>query len=314
MSLDNTFLQASFHIKNLREIDFYQRAGGVIPVLIMEGGSQSGQKMPLLSEEDLEEIMEESLPAGWLQEEVEEGLTNLFAYLKGESEELAVRIELSAVKESLAQNIVETYQGKESELRELPVCTWEQAQRMRSGEGELICRPSNMNPGREVEKIGGEISKEIETLPETIDLSEQLPEGVDKQLQQIQEGYQIFVQVGWGVVVVTGVLLVGLGLLYRQDIFGFLKKLSGVVFVLSLLGWGAMRLVIGRLRAGGVEVLPAMPSMGNQMVDGLRTDLITTTLSSYLGYLSKIKIVLLILTGGFLSFWLIKRWMGKERA
>jgi len=127
-SLENTLLQSSFHAKNLKEINLYQNVGKeIIPSLLLEsGGSPMAQQMPL-PKDALGEVIEQSIPASWLQGEVEKNLDNIFAYLRGKDENLAVNINLVPVKGDLSQNFAQAFEAK---IQELPVCSREEMMEM----------------------------------------------------------------------------------------------------------------------------------------------------------------------------------------
>ncbi len=150
VSLENTFLQPNFHAENFKKINLYQRAGTeIIPALVLNQGQgdlpmdQTGPIPP----ENFGEIIQQSLPTNWLQQQVEEKLTNIFGYLKGKKSDLELTIELSPLKKSLAEGFADFDQEMSGQIsgltrnmpdrldltNQIPSDVWNQFQKVRRG-------------------------------------------------------------------------------------------------------------------------------------------------------------------------------------
>ncbi len=306
-SVENTFLQSSFHAKNLKKINLYQDVGKeIIPSLLLESGdSPMGQQMPL-PKDALGEVIEQSIPASWLEGEVERNLDNIFSYLKGRDRELAVSFNLEPVKDDLKTDFVQSFEAK---IQELPVCSREQMMEMQGGNVEsLECVPPQLKQGGLPPEYTQQISGMTKNLPDKIDLSEQFPPEAEENFTEIQRGYQGFRMGMWGLTAFTALLFIVLLLLNKDGLIGYLKNLSIVLLIGSVISFA----VQFWLNSNIMQILPPMPAMEPAALNPVRDDLISVTVSSFLDYTSNITLVIIAVSALFLIFVILKSSLGKE--
>ncbi|MFW6143809.1 MAG: hypothetical protein ACOC4Z_02760 [Patescibacteria group bacterium] len=307
-SLENTLFQSDFHTRNFKKINLYQTAATeIVPSLLTQNEESPLEQMPL-TEEDLGEIIQQSIPEPWLQSEVEGNLDNAFAYLKGKEKTLDLSINLTPVKSSLAEDFAQNLLHK---LQELPPCSQEQMLAMQSGEvDKLECLPPQAAQGDMEQQLSRQFSGMTEEIPEEINLSEQLPADAEAQLEKIQDGYQIFNMARWSLLGLTVGLFLILLLINGENILGYLKGLSITVLILSALSLAA-RFLIG---SNVEKLLARMPKVEDQILNTLRNDLISVTLNSFLSYTTKITLVILAVSVVYLLALGVKNLLQREPA
>ncbi|MEA2020645.1 MAG: hypothetical protein U9M98_02910 [Patescibacteria group bacterium] len=306
-SVENTLLQSSFHTKNLKEINFYQSIGKeVIPSLLLESGDSPMAEQIPLPKDALGEVIAQSIPASWLEGEVEKNLDNIFAYLKGKDANLAVNINLALVKEGLSQNFVRAFEAK---LQELPVCSREQLMKMsESNVGSLECIPPHLKQGGLPPEFHQQISGMTANVPDRIDLSENLPPEAEDKFAGIQRGYQVFRIVMWGLMAITALLFIVLLLLNKERSLGYLKNLSIILLVGSVVSFTVQTWVSSNI----LQVLPALPKTEPAALNPVRDDLVSVTVSSFLGYTSNITLIFIAGSALFLLFVVVKNLLNKS--
>lgn len=294
-SLQNTLFQASFHLKNLQKIDLYQKAAtDIVPNLLAQQEESPLSQMPL-TKEDLGQIIQASLPQGWLETEVEKNLNNSFAYLKGKRTNLALSINLTPVKETLDQSLARNLQNQ---LQQLPTCTQQQMLAMQSGRvDKLECLPPQMQAGDISGEFDRELAKMTENIPDKMNPTENLPAEAEEQLQKIRQGYQVFRAIQLGLIILTIILFLSLLLLNKKNILGYLKGLSIALVILSTLSLAGRFLIKSNI----AKLAANIPAADNSALDALKNDLISVTLNGFLSYTSKITIVILAVSVAYLA-------------
>ncbi len=291
-SVQNTLFQADFHKKNIKEINLYQKAGSeIVPMLLLESGDSPMQQLPL-SKRDLGELIQKSLPKGWLEQEVEKNIDSIFAYLKNQQADLLVAVNLEPLKTSFSQQFANNLEKK---LKQLPPCSAAQMQNLQSGQvEELNCLPPQMAQENATQMLSEQLSGMTENVPNKIDLSEQLTPDVEENLKKIQQGYQLFTYARWGLIAVTSLLFIIILLINKKRITQLLKNISLVLAIIYGICFGALTWASSNIGL----VLSGMPSSENPALDTVRNDIINITLSSFLKNLAGTKLAVLAISAG----------------
>ena len=264
-----------------------------------------GQQMPL-PKDALGDVIEQSIPAGWLEGEVEKNLGNIFAYLKGRDRELAVSFNLEPVKDDLGINFVQAFEAK---IQELPVCSREEIMEMQGGNVEsLECVPPQLKQGGLPPEFSQQISGMTENVPDKIDLSEQLPPEAEEKFTEIQRGYQGFRMGMWGLMVFTALLFIVLVLLNKENLVGYLKSLSIVLLLGSVVSFAVQFWLSSNI----LQILPPLPAMEPAALNPVRDDLISVTVSSFLDYTSSITLGIIAIATLSLVFIILKNLLNEK--
>ena len=264
------------------------------------------QQMPL-PQDALGDIIEQSIPSDWLEGEVERNLGNIFAYLKGKEADLSLAVNLAPVKGNLSQNFVQAFEAK---IQELPECTREQMLEMQGGNVEnLECIPPQLKQGGLLPEFSRQISGMTEKLPDRIDLAEQLPPEAEEKFVEIQRGYRGFRMGMWGITALTALLFIILLLLNKANLVGYLKNLSIVLLIGSVVSFAVQAWVSSNV----LQILPPLPKMGPAALNSVRDDLISVTVSSFLNYTSNITLAVFAISIIFLIFVFLKNVVTSEQ-
>ena len=114
--INRTFLKADFYKKSFAQTGFYDQIINKGLPLVLENmfkEKSDAEKMPI-SKTDLEAAIKQSVTPVWLKEQTEKILETVFAYIKGERQDVGLIIPINDIKSAIMQK-----SGLKSEKQEI---------------------------------------------------------------------------------------------------------------------------------------------------------------------------------------------------
>lgn len=206
LGLKVSLLSPGFYKASLRESEIYTRT---LTEFVPEQFASDEISFMMLTNDDLINVIQDSISPQWLESQAESVIDGAFFYLFGKIPSLDVTIPLSSTKESIATNLAELSNER---MAEIPECTPEQLEQMEEGADlGTECLP----PGAAVPELTAEHflygQDFMDIIPDKIDLEDTLPSDFPESpaMANLPRYYQYF-QIGLWVILGSSLALMGL--------------------------------------------------------------------------------------------------------
>jgi len=168
-SIKSTILDQEFYKSELVKYDIYQQVlTEASRQLLSSEAIQSIEEMPLLSADDIKEMLEGIVTPEWLQGNIEMVIDEFFAWFNSDQNIREVKIIISLA--GLKEQVITVLNNKiEEKFNSLPECSLQDIEQLSKGfEGELTCRP----PGFTIDVLRQylDLSEFVDVLPDELDV------------------------------------------------------------------------------------------------------------------------------------------------